>query len=160
MYTFKAKIWKYVPEQVCGDLLKKYKSLKDDYYSVIFFESLDEMYEWYDKKFGKNEPLEHNYSGLAKYDCFAYYKDEDMKKLSHYQKKSGYICYAIDYFDANLLTHEIAHAVTFYFKWRIKEHKKIFNETNESNYNELFAYILGGLARQINDKYYEIIKKD
>ena len=60
MNKFKVKIWNKIPKEACGDLLELYNELKYDYYNCIFFDNCDEMYKWYDKKFGKIEPTEHN----------------------------------------------------------------------------------------------------
>ena len=156
MYKFKVKIWEKIPKEICE--LIKYKELKNDYYTLYFFEDLDEMYNFYDKKFGKSCPYEHNYNGLCKYDSKIYLDEND--NFLGFCKNCGIILYYLDEFGANTLCHEVAHAITFYFQYRINHQDKlqIFN-TKDLIYNELFAYMSGNLASQINNKYYEIIEK-
>ena len=158
MYKFKVKLWKNIPKEICEIPLLKYKQLKDDYYTVYFFDDIEEMYKFYDKKFGKLCPCEHNYNGLCKYDS-KIYLDENNKFLG-FGKNCGVILYYLDELGASVLCHEIAHAITFYFQYRINHQDtlKIF-DIKDMTYNELFAYMSGNLARQINNKYYEVIEK-
>ena len=156
MIKFKVKLWHIIPEEACGDLLKKYESLKYDYYTCIFFDNADEMYAWYDKKYGKEDKMEHNYTGLCKYDSKVYFMDGE---FYGHCRNCGYILYCFNEYGADVLSHEVAHAVTFYFEYRIPDRKFVFTSTEENNYNELFCYMVGRLVRQINDKYYEILNK-
>lgn len=159
MNKFKVKIWNKIPKEACGDLLELYNELKYDYYNCIFFDNCEEMYKWYDKKFGKIEPTEHNYDGLCKYDSKMYFLDEECQNFYGYAQNCGYILLSLEDFCVDTMTHEISHAITFYFQYRIKERNHIFDSCSETNYNELFCYMSGRMARQINNKYYKILKE-
>lgn len=156
VYKFKAKIWHKIPKKICENATEKYKHLKDDYYMVYFFDDIEEMYSFYDKKFGKYNPTEHNYNGLCKYDSRIFMYEDGTEKFC---KNCGVILYYIDEFGTNTLTHEVAHAITFYFTYRINHQDKLqlFNR-KDLLYNELFSYMSGHLASQINTKYYELLE--
>lgn len=157
MYKYKIKIWrKFNKEAFSKDIITKYENRENDYYTLIFFENPSEMYEWYDKKFGKSDPEVHNYSGLVKYIARNYYEDETFSKIIDYSKSCGYILLNLEEFTAEILCHETNHAIIWYFNYRIEEKEKIFNDTD---YNELFCYISGNMSRLINNKYYEIMDK-
>lgn len=158
MYKFKIKIWKNIPKEVCKNAMEKYKALKDDYYTVYFFDNIEEMYSYYDKKFGKYNPTEHNYNGLCKYDSKIFINEDGAEKFC---KNCGVIFYYLDEFGAGTLCHEIAHAIIFYFTYRINHQDKlqIFNR-KDLFYNELFAYMSGNLASQINARYYELLENN
>ena len=158
MYRFKIKIWKNIPEEICKIPLIKYKDLKNDYYILYFFDSLEEMYKFYDKKYGKYSPTEHNYNGLVKYDSMIYFDEKG--NFDSFCQNCGVILYYLDEFSASNLAHEVAHAITFYFEYRINHQDtvEVFSD-KDITFNELFAYISGNLAGQINAKYYQVIEK-
>lgn len=157
MYKYKIKVWRnFIKEAFIKDILPKYKDRQKDYYYLMFFDNSKEMYEWYDKKFGKEDPQEHNYLALVKYISKNYYEDITFKKIIDYSKSCGYILFNLEDYSAETLCHETSHASTYYFGHRIKQKNKLFNDID---YNELYCYITGHIARQINAKYYDIMKK-
>lgn len=143
---FKVKLWKSIPDVVCGNLIKKYRRNENDYYRVIIFNSFEDMYEYADKYFG--EKVEHNYSAICKYSSHTYFEDD---KFIDIDKCCGWILLNRNYMGSGTVSHECTHAITFYFEYRITNCKKVFG-TQE--YNELFAYMVGSIVNQIYNKMY------
>lgn len=145
---FRIKLWNSIPESVCPRLLNKYKRNYVDYYKVVIFDSFEKMYEYADKHFQEEEPLERNYSGICKYSSKVIYEDG---KLVDIDKCCGWILLHKDYLGGGTVAHECTHAMNYYFKFRITKCEKIFTD---HEYDELFAYMLGGLVNQIYNKLY------
>lgn len=146
---FKIKIWHNIPEEVCSKLIKKYHKNIDDYYRVIIFDNFEDMYNYADKHFDDKPPIEHNYSGICKYSSKVYYIDGEFVDID---KCCGWILLHKDQMGGGTVSHECGHATTFYFKYRINNCKRVFED---DEYNELFSYILGGLVNQIYTKVYK-----
>lgn len=141
MIRRKLKIWDEIPNGVCDKLLEKYKALKDDYYWVCFFDTHDEMYNYYDKKFGLEDPTSHNYDGLCKYSS-NWYSDDT------WDKNCGYILFLNDKLTFETMAHELAHALTFYFGNRIMYCERVFSG-DYMEYNELFCYLSGFINQKV-----------
>lgn len=144
---FKVKLWKNVPDEVCHKLLKRYVKNNNDYYRVVVFDNYEDMYKYGDKHF-IDEKIEHNYSGICKYLSNVYYEDG---KYIDVDRCCGWILLCKNQVGAGTVSHECSHAITFYYKYRITNCKKIFDD---NEYNELFAYMLGSLVNQIYTKLY------
>lgn len=144
---FKIKLWKDIPQVVCNNLYQKYKNNHLDYYHVVIFNSYEDMYEYSDKHFG--EEITHDYGAICKYLSKVYYEDGIYVDKD---KCCGWLLFCKDALGVGTVSHECTHATNYYFKYRITNHKKIFDSTE---YDELFAYMLGSLVSQIYRKLYK-----
>ena len=157
MYKFKIKVWdKFNKKAFEKDIITVLKDRQQDYYTLYFFDNAEEMYAWFDKRYGKSDPQEHEYLGMVKYMARNYYEDEAFSKIIDYSKSCGIILLNLEDYSAEILCHEVSHASSWYFGYRIKQKNKIFTEID---YNELYCYITGNIAKQVNTKYYDILYK-
>lgn len=151
MISFNIKMWNKVPKSVCNSLITRYKDSVVDYYKVFVFDNTEDMYKYYDNRF-KYYPEEHNYAGMCKYESRIYFNDKEHTEFVKKSRLCGYILLQRDALGGGTVSHECAHAINYYFKYRIRNCKKVFSN---SEYDELFAYMLGSLVNQIYDKLYK-----
>lgn len=159
MIKKRIKLWREIPKEVCGDIIEKYKEYQDDYYTLILFDNCEDMYRYYDRRWGKKEPCEHNYDGMAKYYDTSYYEDYECTKLQYRSKACGVIMLSLEDIGTGVVSHEVCHAVLFYLGHRLEEDcNKVFENEGYMaiDYNELACYMTGHLNKCIWNTYYLI----
>lgn len=166
MKKFKIKMWKWINPRFRSLVNERYH--KDNYMNVYVLDNYDEMYDFVDKIEKQKE--KRNYGGR----CLTYYRyfiDLETKETRP-SPLCGNIYFVKDNMGVGAVTHECSHATIGYFNRRIKDYKKIFDDTlnydisipneidDSCDIEELFCYILDGLIRQVYNYYYKYIDVD
>ncbi len=157
MQKFKVNFWKYLPRKIFKDIKESHKSNFKDYMNVYICDNREEMYNLCDK-LEKNK-IERDYGART----YCYTRNFYDIETGEYVKTSplcGYMAFNKEYFYMDSISHESTHAVIGYFSRKLKEHKKIFTETDDRGNilsecdidEELFCYMVGNIADQIVSK--------
>lgn len=166
MIKFKVKMWKWINPRFKSSVNEKYH--KNDYMNIYVFDTYDEMYDFVDK-YEKNK-IERNYRGR----CFTFYNYfiNNITEVKRTAPLCGNIYFVKENMGAGTVTHECSHATIGYFNRRIKDYKKIFDDTlnydtsipneydDSCDTEELFCYMLDSLVRQIYNYYWKHIEVD
>lgn len=145
---FRVKPWKYVSKIACGNLCNRYMQHKDDYYKVVVFNSYEDMYKYADKHFQQGI-MEHDYAAICKYLTYCHFEDGELVDVD---KCCGWILFYKEQLGVGTVIHESTHAINYYFQYRIKNCYEIFKK---KEYDELYAYMMGSITRQIYNKLYD-----
>lgn len=149
-------MWKHTNNYVLKDIRNKYKDRLNDYMNVYIYENNEEMYRNVNKIEKAN--IGNNYQARTwRFTRIYENKGKGIVKVCPY---SGNLYFSMEDLSTKVITHECGHAVLGYINRKIKEKLDIFSEDNDGyDIEELFCYMLGSIASQINEFIVKIIEE-
>ena len=163
MKKFRIYIWRDIRnDEMFKEIVKKNKKRINDYFTVLVFNTHEEMYKKVREieskmEFPHGQNLIDDFEGRTLL-CRQSLYDENDRKIG-YSKMQGYI-YLCDenHLTFNTVSHEVGHAVIGYMgayfnrKFKFTTYKNKLDGQNLL-YEELFCYMTGSLNSQICTKY-------
>ena len=153
MKKIKIYFWRNLPTLLFKETRKKYKKRLNDYINVYVFNNDQELYDFCDEKTETKD--KRNY--VAKTFNESKYKCENEEFISK-TPYCGWIAFNYNFLNIDTISHEVCHAVLYYFAITLEEEKDIMQVFNKKTkeidvYNnlnqELFCYMVGNMSNEI-----------